>query len=200
MGGAQIQDRWLWTPGKESLQQSEGQTQERHLVAASFPCWMTLNTRHLVQDSASATAPNQIRNLSFWHLECRVAEISVLLVALKVSFSLYFLQAASKLYPSIQFSPAPSPQAVGRNFADSTAMLLSSALMLDHLILRTHAAMVRNAVYNVLFDGKMKDLVDIKETPGYKHKLILKGGFIATIDSTNLAMGIEVFLFVFCAS
>ncbi|XP_047110867.1 probable isocitrate dehydrogenase [NAD] subunit beta, mitochondrial [Schistocerca piceifrons] len=47
-------------------------------------------------------------------------------------------------------------EAVGKNVANPTAMLLCAAKMLSHVNLHTYSEMIRNAVNHVLQDGKVK--------------------------------------------
>ncbi|XP_063067630.1 isocitrate dehydrogenase [NAD] subunit beta, mitochondrial isoform X3 [Engraulis encrasicolus] len=68
----------------------------------------------------------------------------------------------------------PFAQAVGRNIANPTAMLLSSANMLRHLNLKYHSNMVSEAVKRVIKQGKVKtrDLGGYATTTDYVRAVV----------------------------
>ncbi|KAK3524603.1 hypothetical protein QTP70_029909 [Hemibagrus guttatus] len=74
----------------------------------------------------------------------------------------------------------PFAQAVGRNIANPTAMLLSAANMLRHLNLEYHSNMVSEAVKKVIKQGKFQ----LDELTQGLHVAVLFSGFI-TRTSTN---------------
>lgn len=69
------------------------------------------------------------------------------------------------------------PQAAGRNVANPMAMILSAAMMLDHLGLRDEAAAVRSAVELAIEDGVVTE--DLAEA-GRGHTTSQVGDFIAS--------------------
>ncbi|MDE6482739.1 MAG: 3-isopropylmalate dehydrogenase, partial [Rikenellaceae bacterium] len=69
------------------------------------------------------------------------------------------------------------PQAAGRNVANPMAMILSAAMMLDHLGLRDEAAAVRSAVERAIEGGVVTE--DLAEA-GRGHTTSQVGDFVAS--------------------